>query len=108
LAIRAALGAAFGTLDALAVDNPRGGVPLPAFHLARMLSQVRVNLFPQLGVFPGAEAMLDRAPPGKVLRQIAPLAVGTHNVEQRVEQFPVSVLARTPGLAGLGKTNLVT
>src|SRR5665213_26239 len=53
---------------------------------------------------PGAEVMINRAPGGKALGQIAPLAGGLGQVENGVEQFPVAVLAGPPRRARLGKT----
>src|ERR1017187_2335790 len=48
--------------------------------------------------------MINRAPRGKALGQIAPLAGGLAEVEDPVEQFPIAVLSGPPGLARLGKT----
>jgi len=59
---------------------------------------------PQTIALPGSEVMINGAPRGKVSRQVAPLAGGLAEVEDGVEQFPVTVLARSPGQARLGKT----
>src|SRR5207245_1555602 len=102
--IVAALLAAFGALDALAVDDPSGGRTLASFHLAQVFPQMRVNLFPQMVAFPESEVMIDGAPGRKVLGQVPPLAGGAHDIEHRVEQLPIGVLARASRLGGFGKT----
>src|SRR6266403_1334276 len=56
--------------------------------------------------FPESEVMIDGGPGRKVLGQVAPLAGGAHDVEHRVEQFPIGVLARASRLGGFGKTIL--
>ena len=96
--------AALGTFDALAVNDPGGGLPLTSFHLPQVFPKVRMNPFPQSGVFPKSQVMIDRAPRSEVLRQVAPLAGRAHEVEHRVEQFPIAVLAGASSLLGSGKT----
>src|ERR1017187_6590239 len=96
--------ARLGALDTLAVDDGRAGLPFAPFHLACLFPQAGVNGDPQTVALPGSEVMINRAPRGKALGQIAPLAGGLAEVEDPVEQFPIAVLSGPPGLARLGKT----
>src|SRR5260221_10398064 len=104
--IVAPLVAGFGTLDALAVDNCRAGVPLASLHLARMLPQVRVNGDPQAVALPEPQVVVDSSPSGEVGRQVAPLATGLEKVEDRIEQFPKQMFAGSPLLVGPRETKV--
>ena len=65
---------------------------------------MRGNLLPELVAFPASVIMIDRAPRREVCGQVPPLAGGAHDIEHRVEQFALGVLARASRLAGLGET----
>ena len=100
----AALVAHLGALDALAVDARRAGVAFAVLGQAHRLAQMSMNGFPQAVVLPEPEVVIDRAPRSKVFGQVAPLAAGFGEIEDRLEQLPERVLAPPPLLAGLGKT----
>lgn len=74
--------------DGLAVDNRSAGLGFASFELAQVFSQVIVNFFQEPIDLPETEVMIDRAPRGEVLGQVAPLATGFHDIEDRVEQLP--------------------
>ena len=75
-----------------------------SFGQAQVLTQMVVNLLQQATALPESEVMIDGAPGRKVLGQVPPLAGGAHNVEHRIEQFPIGVLAWAARLGGFGKT----
>jgi hypothetical protein len=101
--IVAPLVAGFGALDALAVDDRSAGLRLASFDQAEMFSQMRVNLVQQAIALPESEVVIDRTPRSKVLGQVAPLAAGFDEVEDRVEQLAERMLAGAALLAGLGE-----
>ncbi len=88
-----ALVAAFGALDTLAVNDRGTRLALPLVQQAEPLPQMRVDGLPQTADFPASEVMIDGTPWREVGGQIAPLAAGLVEIEDRVEQFPVGVLA---------------
>jgi len=96
--------AGLGTLDALAVDDPRAGLTLSSFNQAQMFSQMGVNLVPQAIALPESEVVIDRAPRSEVFGQISPLAAGPDQIENGVEQLPERMLAPSALLAWLGET----
>ena len=63
-----------------------------------------VNLLQQATALPESEVMIDGAPRGKVLGQVAPLSASLDDLEDRVEQLPERMLAASAPLAGLGET----
>src|ERR1017187_1247078 len=89
--------------DALAVDDPRTGLAISSSRHAHLFAQMSVNSHPKPIALPQSEIVIDRSPPGKVLRQIAPLAAGLCEIEDRIDQLPKGVLARPSRLGGLGK-----
>ncbi len=96
-----ALVTAFGTLDALAVDDRGAGMALALRHQAHQLPQMRVNGYPQSIFLPEPKVVIDRTPGSKVRGQIAPLAAGFVEIENRVEQLPIRMLAGPSLFAGL-------
>src|ERR1035441_5826369 len=89
--------------DALAVDDPRTGLAISSSRHAHLFAQMSVNSHPKPIALPQSEIVIDRSPPGKVLRQIAPLAAGLCEIEDRIDQLPKGMLARPSRLGGLGK-----
>lgn len=100
----APLVAAFGTLDALAVDDGRTGLGLASFDHTHLLPQMAVNRHPQTGALPEPEIVVSGAPGSKVLWQIAPLTASLDDIEDCVEQLAEGVLAWPALLVGLGET----
>ncbi len=98
------LGAGLATRDALAVDDRRAGLRLPALDPAEMFSQMGMHRVPQALALPAAEVVIDGAPRSEVFGQIPPLAAGPDLGENRVEQLPERMLAASALLAGLGET----
>jgi hypothetical protein len=101
--IVASLVAALRALDALSVEDPRTGMALSPRHHTQMLSQMPVDCHQESFAFPLPEVVIDRTPRRKVFRQIAPLAGGLGQVEDRIEQFPVAMLPGTSGPERFGK-----
>ena len=101
--IVAPLVAALGALDALAVEAARRGLAAAAGHQTHVLPQMLMHLGPQPRVLPAPEVVIDRRPRRKMLGQVAPLAPGLDEVEDRVEQLAVGVLAWPARPAGLGE-----
>ena len=100
----ASLVAALRASDALTVDDPRTGVAISSSRNAHVFATMSVNGHPKPIALPQSEIVIDRSPPGKVLWQIAPLAAGLCEIEDRIDQFPKGVLARPSRLGGFGKT----
>src|ERR1039457_781126 len=89
--------------DALAVDDPRTGLAISSSRHAHLFAQMSVNSHPKPIALPQSEIVIDRSPPGKVLRQIAPLAAGLCEIEDRIDKLPKGMLARPSRLGGPGK-----
>ena len=100
----AAIAAGFAALDRLAVDHPGRRLALSVVEQSDVISQMGVDLFDQSAVDPFAEVTIGGCPRRQVLGKVAPLATGSQQVEDCIEQFAVAVFARPARLGGPGKT----
>jgi hypothetical protein len=101
--IVASLVAALRAPDALTVEDSSTGMALSPCDHPQMLSQMSVDCCQESYAFPQAKVVIDRPPRRKAFRQIAPLASGLGQVEDRIEQFPIAVLPGTSSPERLGK-----
>src|SRR5262252_8660575 len=83
--IIASWSAAFGGLDRLAVDDTSRGAGFAASGLARLQQQFKIDPLEEALVPPIVEIALHRGKRRKVLRQQAPLAAGSCDIQDRVD-----------------------
>ena len=76
---------AFGGLDRLAVDDASRGTGFAARRLARLQQQFKIDALEQVPVPPIVEIALHRGERRKVLWQQAPLAAGSGDIQDRVD-----------------------
>src|SRR5205823_10463320 len=86
--IPAPLPAGLGRLDALAVDNRRGGLRVASPLLARLLDEAAIHFFPGPVVGPLIEVVTHRRPVRKLAREQPPGTPGAGQIQQPVEDRP--------------------
>ena len=104
--VEAALAAGFGGLDALRVDDRRAGLPLAADLLAQPFAQDRVDTLQGAVLGPPIEVVADGLPRAVLARDLAPLAAGTFQIEQPIEDAPPRDRWSPPSTLGLRQQRL--
>jgi hypothetical protein len=97
--IPAARPARLGGLDRLAVDDPGRGAGLASRRLAGLEQQLEINPLQNPAVAPRVEIVLHGRERRKIARQLAPLAAGSGDVEDGVDDRPQIDRARPPQAA---------
>jgi hypothetical protein len=80
--------AAFGGLDALAVDDASGRTGLPAFQFARRGDEMVADRLQKAAVAPIVEIALDRGVEREILGQQRPRAAARGQIQDRVHDLP--------------------
>jgi hypothetical protein len=92
--------AGFGRLHTLAVDDTGAGRLLAVKEFADVSPEDVVEFLPDPGVTPGIEVVADGLPRREVVRQTPPLAPGSSQIEDRIDDILAVVSAGPAGRAG--------
>jgi hypothetical protein len=101
--------AAFGRLDALAINKSGAGLGLPPSVLPDGQDQGGVEPLPQSAVTPSPVLAIDCLPRGKVVGQQPPRFPTAHEIEDGIDDLPIRPYARAAsGAATNGEQNCNT
>jgi len=86
----------FSGLDTLTIEDSRAWLRMTTSGLAHLLAQLVVNAFPGSVLSPVAKVGIDSLPGRKIMWKEAPLAAGTQDIEDGIDNLSAQVISGTP------------